>query len=214
MPASTILLLESDRGAGDTISSILTGAGYGVTLTADPDVALAKAPTTSWSSSTSSSGPTPAVDVCREFRATPAAVGDPGHVRRARPTRSRSGSPSSKPAPTTSWPGRSTPASSRPGSRPCSCASSARATSTAGHLRRRGDDDPGAADGRGLQPEGRRRDDDHRHNIAVAAAAQRPDRVVLIDLALQFGNVATHLNLDAAADHRRRRSRRRRDARA
>jgi pilus assembly protein CpaE len=34
-------------------------------------------------------------------------------------------------------------------------------------------------------------------NIAVAAALRRPDRVVLVDFALQFGNVATHLNLDA-----------------
>ena len=33
-------------------------------------------------------------------------------------------------------------------------------------------------------------------NIAVAAATRRPDRVVLVDFALQFGNVATHLNLD------------------
>jgi len=32
-------------------------------------------------------------------------------------------------------------------------------------------------------------------NVAVAAASKRPDRVVLIDLALQFGGVATHLNL-------------------
>ena len=35
-------------------------------------------------------------------------------------------------------------------------------------------------------------------NIAVAAAQARPDRVVLVDLDLQFGGVATHLNLDAA----------------
>ena len=32
-------------------------------------------------------------------------------------------------------------------------------------------------------------------NIAVAAAATRPEQVVLVDLALQFGGVATHLNL-------------------
>ncbi len=33
-------------------------------------------------------------------------------------------------------------------------------------------------------------------NIAVASAQRRPDRVVLVDLDLQFGCVATHLNLD------------------
>ena len=43
-------------------------------------------------------------------------------------TTSRSASASWRPAPTTSSPGRSTPASSRPGSRRCCCASSARRT--------------------------------------------------------------------------------------
>lgn len=33
-------------------------------------------------------------------------------------------------------------------------------------------------------------------NVAVAAASKRPDKVVLVDLDLQFGGVATHLNLD------------------
>ena len=33
-------------------------------------------------------------------------------------------------------------------------------------------------------------------NVAIAAVARRPDRVVLVDLALQFGGVATLLNLD------------------
>ena len=34
-------------------------------------------------------------------------------------------------------------------------------------------------------------------NIAITAAQRRPDRVVLVDLDLQFGAVATHLNLEA-----------------
>ena len=34
-------------------------------------------------------------------------------------------------------------------------------------------------------------------NIAITAAQRRPDRVVLVDLDLQFGGVATHLNLEA-----------------
>jgi pilus assembly protein CpaE len=33
-------------------------------------------------------------------------------------------------------------------------------------------------------------------NVAVAAAARTPDRVCLVDLALQFGQAATHLNLE------------------
>jgi pilus assembly protein CpaE len=35
-------------------------------------------------------------------------------------------------------------------------------------------------------------------NIAVTAAKRQPDRVVLVDLDLQFGGVATHLNLQAS----------------
>ena len=34
-------------------------------------------------------------------------------------------------------------------------------------------------------------------NIAVAAAVRHPDRVVLVDMSLQFGGVASHLNLRA-----------------
>jgi pilus assembly protein CpaE len=33
-------------------------------------------------------------------------------------------------------------------------------------------------------------------NVAMVAADQKPDRVALVDLHLQFGQVATHLNLD------------------
>jgi pilus assembly protein CpaE len=33
-------------------------------------------------------------------------------------------------------------------------------------------------------------------NIAVSAALRRPDKVVLVDLALQFGGVSSHLNLE------------------
>ena len=51
-------------------------------------------------------------------------------------------------------------------------------------------------------------------NIAIAAAQRKPDRVVLVDLDLQFGGVATHLNLEPKPDARRRRPRRGGAARA
>ena len=128
MAASTILLLESVASAGDTISSILTGAGYGVTMTADPEVALDQGASHQLVMFDVTSGPRSGIDICREFRALPAAVGVPV-MGVTTPTRSRSGSPISKPVPTTSWPGRSTHASSRRESRPCFCGSSGRATS-------------------------------------------------------------------------------------
>ncbi len=33
-------------------------------------------------------------------------------------------------------------------------------------------------------------------NVAIAAAAGRPDKVILVDLSLQFGGVASHLNIE------------------
>ncbi len=113
-----------------------------------------------------------------------------------RPTTSRSASGSSKPAPTTSSPGRSTAARSRRASRRCCCASSARRTSrrssrpTASRSGGRAGPSPStarrAASGR---PRSRRTSPWRRRK-------DRPDRVVLVDLSLQFGGVATHLNLD------------------
>ena len=65
MPASTILLLASDADTGATsIKTILSGAGYVVTVVADPDEALPRPPSTSSSSSTSPSGPKTAIEVC------------------------------------------------------------------------------------------------------------------------------------------------------
>ena len=46
-------------------------------------------------------------------------------------------------------------------------------------------------------PQGRRRDDDDRDERGDGQAREKPDRVVLVDLHLQFGQVATHLNLEA-----------------
>ena len=131
-------------------------------MTADPRGALDKAPSTSSSSSTSRRDRRPAVDVCSEFRATPAMAGVP--VMCVSDDRRRRGADprSSKPVRTTSWPGRSTPASSRRESRRCFCGSSARrdlspVISSDGVTLAKAE-----ADGRGLQPEGRRRNHDHR----------------------------------------------------
>ena len=72
LPASTILLLDSDADAGEAIASILTRAGYTVTRTADPDEAFAKATDQQLIVIDVASGPRSAVDICREIRATPA----------------------------------------------------------------------------------------------------------------------------------------------
>ncbi|HEX6868314.1 MAG TPA: response regulator transcription factor, partial [Candidatus Limnocylindrales bacterium] len=72
MPASTILLLESDGPTSESIARILTDAGYTVTRGSDPDEALTQAAAHQLLILGSVSGPKAAVDVCREIRATPA----------------------------------------------------------------------------------------------------------------------------------------------
>ena len=42
MPAATILLLDADDAAAQSISSVLTGVGYTVTTVADADAAFLK----------------------------------------------------------------------------------------------------------------------------------------------------------------------------
>ena len=71
MPASTILLLDSDAAAGEAIAEILTHAGYTVTLTTDPDEAFAKAAENQLVIIDIATGPRSAVEICREIRATP-----------------------------------------------------------------------------------------------------------------------------------------------
>ena len=66
MPASTILLLESDPEAGQTLSAILTTAGYTVTLSDDPEEAFPKVVEHQLVVVDLIGGPKSAVDVCRE----------------------------------------------------------------------------------------------------------------------------------------------------
>ena len=196
VPASTILLLESDADGcrihrEDPVRRRVHGhrgdrARRGVRQGRRPPAPDPRRP---------SSGPKSAVEVCREIRATPRSR-PCRSCASARPRTSRSGSASSRPAPTTSWLARSTHARWRPGSRRCSSASSAR-----GPWRR-----SSRADGVTLHrarrtvavysPKGGVGTTTIATNIAIAAAAHRPDRVVLVDFALQFGGVATLLNLD------------------
>ena len=198
MPASTILVLEAVRDRRASLAPILTSAGYTVTRTADPTRRSRRSSSTSWSSSTSAAA-APGQDRRRDLPRDPRDAVDGGRadpVRRPRPMTSRSASASSRPVRTTSSPGRSMPARSRPGSRRCCCASSARRTS------------PPVVSSDGLtlararrivavySPKGGVGTTTIATNIAIAAAQRRPDRVVLVDLDLQFGGVATHLNLD------------------
>ncbi|MBA2381702.1 MAG: response regulator transcription factor, partial [Chloroflexi bacterium] len=72
MPASTVLLIDTDPTSGETISSVLTKVGYTVTTSADASEALTKVADNQLVIIDVVSGDKTAADLCREIRATPA----------------------------------------------------------------------------------------------------------------------------------------------
>src|SRR5690349_21557307 len=71
VPASTILLIDADPAAAESIASALTRVGYAVTTSADPADALQKVADHQLVIVDVITGASTAVDVCREIRATP-----------------------------------------------------------------------------------------------------------------------------------------------
>ena len=220
MPASTILVLETAATAESSLVPQLTLAGYTVTQTTDPDEALAKivehqlaildvgikdAPVKpskagkgakDGKDATSSAPAKTGVELCREIRATPAMAAVP-----------------------ILCVANSTEVEERIGfleagaddviARPFDAREvEARVEALLLRFQRSKNKPPVvSADGLTLStarrvvavysPKGGVGTTTIAINIAVVAAQRRPDRVVLVDLDLQFGGVATHLNLDA-----------------
>jgi pilus assembly protein CpaE len=195
VPASTILLLASDAAAGDAIKTILTGAGYRVTVFADPAQALPRVAEHQLVIIDMETDPTAAVDVCREMRAGPGmsdvpvmcvSASDDVEERilfleagaddvMARPFDARE--------------------------------LEARVEALLLRFQRsRGLAPVISPDGLTLararrtvavySPKGGVGTTTVATNVAIAAVANRPDKVVLVDFALQFGGVATLLDLD------------------
>lgn len=71
MPASTILLLTSDPASGEAISGSLTGVGYTVTTVSQPEEALRAAADNQLLILDVIAGPRTAADVCGQIRQTP-----------------------------------------------------------------------------------------------------------------------------------------------
>ncbi len=72
MPSSTILVLASNPAAGAALEVPLTATGYQVTITADPDDAVRRAADFALVVIDVGSGPRTGVEVCREIRGTAA----------------------------------------------------------------------------------------------------------------------------------------------
>jgi pilus assembly protein CpaE len=198
VPASPILVLSTSDPKGDPLSPILTNAGYAVTAPGSPEEAfarLAEHQLVVVDLGTGKMGDKTAVELCREIRATPmmpslpvlcVASSDDVEERIsfleagaddviARPFDARE--------------------------------LEARIEALLLRFQRSRDLSPVVSDD-GLtitkakrtvavySPKGGVGTTTVAVNVAVAAATSRPDKVVLVDLDLQFGAVATHLDLD------------------
>ena len=194
LPASKILLLDADTDFAETIETALTGVGYTVTSTASSDDAFVAAPDNQLIILDVVTGDRSATDFCREVRNTPTmasipvlCIGQSDDVEdRIAFLEAGADDVIAKPFDPREL--------------------EARVEALLLRFQRSKDLGPVAAhDGIILSkarrtvvvfsPKGGVGTTTIAVNIAVAAAARRPDQTVLIDLDLQFGGVATHLNL-------------------
>jgi pilus assembly protein CpaE len=194
VPASTILLLESDPAADETIAEILVAAGYTVVRTSDPEEAIATVGEHQLLLIDIVAGPPSAIEICARVRSTPGLSQVPVMCvsasddveERIRFLEAGADDVMARPFDAREL--------------------EARVEALLLRFQRSKDLSPvvsgnGPTVGRArravavFSPKGGVGTTTIATNVAVAAAAKRPDRVVLIDLALQFGGVATHLNL-------------------
>ena len=194
MPASTILLIEADPVFGETISTALTGVGYTVTTAPDTDEAFAKVGDHQVVIIDVVSGTKSAADVCREIRAAPALVAIPVLcVSQTEEVEERIGLLEAGADDVMAKPFD---------------ARELEARVEALLLRfQRSKDRSSVVSTDGItvtrarrvvvvhSPKGGVGTSTVAVNIALAAAQRKPDRVVIVDLDLQFGQVATHLNV-------------------
>jgi pilus assembly protein CpaE len=196
VPASTILVLDTDPAAGEVIQGVLTSVGYSVTLVSDSDEAFRQASDHHLVILDVISGPKTAIDVCREIRGTAAlrslpvlCIGQTDEVdERIRFLEGGADDVMARPFDAREL--------------------EARVEALLLRFQRSKDLAPVVgSDGVTMPPR------DNRiaavfspkggvgtttiaTNIAMSLAIRRPDRAILIDLDLQFGQSATHLNLE------------------
>ena len=193
MPASSILLFETDPVADAGVEAILSGTGYSVTRATTADETIRLAPDHQVVILDVTSGVRSGIDICAEIRATPSLSAVPVMCisasddveERIRFLEAGADDVMAHPLDVRELEARV----------------------EALLLRFKRSRDPSAISSDGVvisrahrlvvvfSPKGGAGTTTIATNIAVAAAARRPNQVVLVDLALQFGGVATHLNL-------------------
>ena len=195
MPASTILLLESEPTSAESIAKILSDAGYTVTVATSSDDAFAKAADHQLLILGTVGGEKSSVELCREIRATPALAAVP--VMCVSATEDVEERISFLEAGADDVMARTFDARELEARVEALLLRFQRSraltpiVSTDGVTMHRARRTVAV-----YSPKGGVGTTTIATNIAIAAVARRPDRVVLVDLALQFGGVATLLNLD------------------
>jgi pilus assembly protein CpaE len=194
VPASSILLLESDPAPDEGVEAILTGTGYAVIRVSTADEAIQQAAEHQLVILDVRSGMRSGIDICTEIRATPSLSAVPVMCisasddveERIRFLEAGADDVMARPLDAREL--------------------EARVEALLLRFQRSRDLTPSISpDGVVMtrarrmvavfSPKGGVGTTTIATNIAVAVAARRPGQVVLVDLALQFGGVATHLNL-------------------
>jgi pilus assembly protein CpaE len=195
VPASTILLIEGDAASGENISGILTGVGYTVTTVANADEAFAKVPENQLVIIDVVTGSKTAFDICKDIRSTPAlaaipvlCVGQSDDVEdRIRFLEAGADDVMAKPFDARELEARVEALLLRfQRSKDMTAVVSSDGIVVARKRRTVAVHSPRGGVGTTTIAT----------NIAVVAARKKPDRVILVDFHFQFGQVATHLNLD------------------
>jgi pilus assembly protein CpaE len=194
VPASTILLIEADQAFGASISTGLTGVGYTVTVIADPDEALDHVQEHQVVIIDVVNGAKSAIDICREIRATPSMASIPilcvsqndDVEDRIRFLEAGADDVVAKPFDTREIEARIEALLLRfQRSKDLTAIVSTNGITVSRTRRIIAVHSPKGGVGTSTIAT----------NVAMAAAKLRPDRVIIVDLDLQFGQVATHLNL-------------------
>jgi pilus assembly protein CpaE len=195
VPAATILLLEADASSRDTISAALTTAGYTVNTVNDADEAFRRAAEHQLVILDVVTGPKTAIDVCREIRATPSmaaipvlCIGQTDEVEeRIRFLEVGADDVIARPFDDRELEARIEALLLR-FQRSKDLAPILNANGTISTASRR----IVAV----FSPKGGVGTTTIATNLGMAMAHRHPDRVVVVDMDLQFGQVATHLNVD------------------